>query len=198
MKFTKDQAKKLIKLARDAISAGLKNKEFEIPEDYKEEFNEERGIFVSLYVKDDLIGCMGFPEPGRPLSEAVVNAAQGAAFEDPRFPPLKSEQMKDLRIELSILTEPKEIKVKKASEYPDKVKIGRDGLMVRDKFGAGLLLPQVAVKWDWNSKEFLDNTCKKAGLSPDCWNNMKRNVYKFQAQVFTEKNGKIVEEKQEA
>ncbi len=196
MKITIKQAEKLIKLARNAISAVFKGKEeFKIPEEHKKEFKEEKGVFVSLYIDEELIGCIGFPEPDRSLADAVVNAAQGAAFEDPRFPPLKKKQMNDLRVELSILTEPKEIEVNKASEYPKKVKIGKDGLMIRDRFGAGLLLPQVAVKWGWNSKEFLDNTCKKAGLSPDCWNNMKRNVYKFEAQVFTEEKGKVIEKK---
>ncbi|MBD3354466.1 TIGR00296 family protein [Candidatus Woesearchaeota archaeon] len=199
MKITIKQAEKLIKLARDAISAVFKGKEeFDIPEEYKKEFKEERGVFVSLYVDEDLIGCIGFPEPDRPLADAVIDAAKGAAFEDPRFPPLKKEQMKDLRIELSILTEPKEIEVEKASDYPKKVKIGKDGLMIRDKFGAGLLLPQVAVEWGWKPKEFLDNACKKAGLSPDCWNNMRRNVYKFTAQVFSEEKGRIVEKKLKA
>ena len=67
--------------------------------------------------------------------------------------------------------------------------------MIKDEFGSGLLLPQVAVEWKWDAKEFLNQTCKKAGLAPDCWCNLKRNVYKFQAQVFAEENSKIVEKK---
>jgi hypothetical protein len=162
------------------------------------EFKDVRGVFVSLYIKDELIGCIGFPDPTMALAKGVVSAAQGAAFEDPRFPPLKKSQMKDLKVELSVLTKPEEIEVKKPSEYISKVKIGKDGLVIRDEFGAGLLLPQVAVEWGWDSKEFLDNTCKKAGLSPDCWCNLKRNVYKFQAQVFTEEKGRIIEKKLKA
>jgi hypothetical protein len=195
MMLTVKQAEKLFKVARDSISDYFEGKEYEVPAEIKKEFNEERGVFVSLYVGEDLNGCIGFPEPIMPLAESITSAARGAAFEDPRFPPLKKEQMKELRIEISILTKPEVIEVKKPSEYPSKVRVGRDGLMVKDEFGAGLLLPQVAVEWGWDSKEFLDNTCRKAGLEPNCWNNMKKNVYKFQAQIFTEENSKIIEKK---
>ncbi len=190
-----EQAKKLIKLARDAISAYFEDKEINVSDDIKKEFGEDTGVFVSLYVGEDLIGCIGFPEPIMPLYKAVIDAAKSAAFEDPRFPPLSREQFKALRIELSVLTKPQEIIVKKPSEYLENVEIGKDGLVIRDEFGSGLLLPQVAIEWNWDSKEFLNQTCMKAGLSPDCWDNMKRNVYKFQAQVFVEKDGKVVEKK---
>jgi uncharacterized protein (TIGR00296 family) len=195
MKLNVKQAAKLIKIARDSISAVFEGKKYKLSDALETEFKEIRGVFVSLYVKKELIGCIGFPEPNKLLAESVVIAAQGAAFEDPRFPPLKKEQMKDLRVELSVLTKPEVIEVNDPSEYPSKVKVGEDGLVIRDEFGAGLLLPQVATEWEWDSKEFLDNTCKKAGLSPDCWCNMKQNVYKFQAQVFTEEKGKIIEKK---
>ncbi len=190
-----EQAKKLIKIARDSISSYFEGKEADVSEDIKKEFKEDRAVFVSLYVKDELTGCIGFPEPIIPLYKAVIDAARSAAFEDPRFPPLSREQFKELRIELSVLTKPEEIVVKDSAEYPEKVEIGKDGLVIKDKFGSGLLLPQVAVEWRWDSKEFLNQTCMKAGLSPDCWDNMKRNVYKFQAQVFEEKDGKVVEKK---
>ncbi len=195
MKITVGQAEKLIKVARDSISGFFDEKEYKVPAEVKKEFSMERGVFVSLYVDDELIGCIGFPEPIMGLTESVASAARSAAFEDPRFPPLKNEQMKGLRVELSILTEPEIIDVSKPSEYPKKVEVGVDGLMIKDEFGTGLLLPQVAVEWKWDATEFLDNTCKKAGLEPDCWNNMKKNVYKFQAQVFTEEKGKVVEKK---
>ena len=75
------------------------------------------------------------------------------------------------------------------------ITIGKDGLLIQDEFGSGLLLPQVPIEWKWNAKQFLDHACMKAGLSPDCWNNLKRNVYKFQAQIFTEKDKEIIEKK---
>ena len=129
------------------------------------------------------------------LYKAIIQAAKGAAFEDPRFPPLREDQFDDLRVEISVLTEPEAIEVKDPKEYLDEIEIGKDGLMIKDEFGSGLLLPQVAVEWKWDTKEFLDQTCRKAGLEPDCWCNLKRNVYKFQAQVFAEEKGKLVEKK---
>ncbi|MEE9525656.1 MAG: TIGR00296 family protein [Candidatus Woesearchaeota archaeon] len=198
MKLTLAKANKLIKLARESISAVFDGKKFKISKEILDEFKEKRGVFVSLYVGKELMGCIGFPEPFKSLAEGIVLAAKGAAFEDPRFAPIEKKHMKKLRIEISVLTKPEEIKVKKWEDYPSKVKIGVDGLVIRDKFGAGLLLPQVAVEWGWDSKEFLDNTCKKSGLSPNCWCNLKRNVYKFQAQVFSEQNGKVIEKKLKA
>jgi hypothetical protein len=189
------QAKKLVKFARDSISAYFDNKIVEPPEDIKEEFKEKKGVFVSVYVKGDLAGCIGFPEPIFELWLAVRKAAVSAAFKDPRFPPLMKNQFKDLRIELTVLTKPEVIEVKDPKQYLRKIKIGKDGLMVKDEFGSGLLLPQVAVEWGWNVEEFLNQTCVKAGLDPDCWRNTKRNVFKFQGQLFTEEKGKLVEKK---
>lgn len=189
------QAEKLIKLARDAISAYFAGKELEVSAAIQKEFNAKRGVFVSIYVGTELNGCIGFPEPVVPLWEGVVKAAVGAAFEDPRFPPLQKEQFKKCRIELSVLTEPKLINAKKVEDYLDAIEIGRDGLMIKDEFGSGLLLPQVPKEWNWDKEEFLRQTCRKAGLDPDCWQDMRRRIYKFQAQVFTEEDGKVVEKK---
>jgi uncharacterized protein (TIGR00296 family) len=190
-----EQAEKLIKLARKAVSAYFKGREIDVEDDIKKEFGEDSGVFVSLYLGEDLIGCIGIPRPIMALYKAVIQSAKGAAFEDPRFPPLREDQFDDLRVEISVLTEPEDIEVKDPTEYPDKIEIGKDGLMIKDEFGSGLLLPQVAVEWKWDAKEFLNQTCRKAGLEPDCWCNNKRNVYKFQAQVFAEENGKVVEKK---
>ncbi|MBW2966025.1 TIGR00296 family protein [Candidatus Woesearchaeota archaeon] len=190
-----EQAKKLIMLARNAISVYFKGKETTVSDEIKKEFGEDCGVFVSLYIRDDLIGCIGIPRPIMPLYKAVIQAAKGAAFEDPRFPPLREDQFDSLRVEISVLTEPDVIEIEKPEDYLKKIEIGKDGLMIKDEFGSGLLLPQVAVEWKWNAKEFLNQTCRKAGLEPDCWCNTKRNVYKFQAQVFAEENGKIVEKK---
>lgn len=187
------EADELIKIARDSIVSYFNNTEPEITVDVKERFKEQRGVFVSLYVDDDLIGCIGYTDPVMPLWGAVKQAATGAAFEDPRFPPLAKSDYDKIKVELSVLTKPEEILVRDPSEYPSKVKVGKDGLVIKDEFGQGLLLPQVAVEWEWDSEKFLCEACRKAGLEPDCWNNKKRNVYKFQAQVFVEKDGKVVE-----
>lgn len=187
------QAEKLIKLARGAISAYFSGKDLKVSAALQKEFSAESGVFVSIYVGDELNGCIGFPEPIIPLWEGVVKAALGAAFEDPRFPPLQKEQLKKCRIELSVLTKPEKIEAKKVDDYFAAIEIGRDGLMIKDEFGSGLLLPQVPEEWSWDKEEFLNQTCRKAGLEPDCWRDMRKKIFKFQAQIFTERHGKVVE-----
>ena len=192
MKVTIDQAKKLIDLARQSIQDYFDNKDTEASEEIKDEFSGKSGVFISLYVDEELIGCIGYAEAFFPLYKAVIDGARGAAFEDPRFPAMRKEQLQKLRVELSVLTEPIEIEAEEPEDYLKQFKVGEDGLIIKDDFGGGLLLPQVAVEWDWNEEEFLNQTCKKAGLDPDCWKDMRRHIYKFQAQIFTEEDGQIV------
>lgn len=188
-----DKAKRLFELARESINSFFDNKEVKFDENLKKEFSDKQGVFVTIYLDDELAGCIGYTEPVFPLYEGVMNAARGAAFEDPRFPPLKKEELKKARLEISVLSKPELIDVKDPEEYLKKIKIGRDGLLIRDELNNGLLLPQVATEMNFDVKMFLDQTCIKAGLEPDDWRDKRRHVYKFQAQVFQEKNGDIVE-----
>jgi len=182
-----EQAKKLIKLARDSISCCFLDKDIEVKEDIKKEFSDVIGVFVTLNKNRELRGCIGFPEGVYPLYEGVIKAARSAAFSDPRFPAVEKEELKDITIEISVLTKPEKIKVKEASDYINDVKVGRDGLIVRSSFGSGLLLPQVATEYKWDSKMFLEQTCVKAGLERDSWQDIKGvSVYMFQSQVFSE------------
>ena len=188
------QAKKLIDLARQSILDYFEDKETNASEQIKEEFSEKKGLFVSLYSEEELAGCIGYTMPITPLYKAVIDLARAAAFEDTRFPPLRKEQMKGLRIEISVLTVPERLIAKKPEDYLKQIEIGKDGLIIKDPFGgSGLLLPQVAVDFKWGKEEFLANTCIKADLDSECWKDLRHHVYKFQAQVFTEKDGKIVE-----
>lgn len=186
-----DQAKRLISIARKSIFSFFEDKETYISEDIKEEFNEERGVFVTLYSRGRLRGCIGFPEPVLPLWKAVKEAAEGAGFQDPRFPALSREEYKDIRIEMSVLTKPEIINADKTSDYVSQIETGKDGLIIKNERGSGLLLPQVALEQGWDSERFLCETCKKAGLEKDCWKDMKSKVYKFQAQIFAERDEKI-------
>jgi uncharacterized protein (TIGR00296 family) len=130
-----------------------------------------------------------------PLYQAVVDAAKSAAFSDPRFLPLTKEEFKDVRIELSVLTLPELVEVKEPEEYLNIIEIGKDGLIIRNSFNSGLLLPIVAVEYKWDAKTFLENLCGKAGLSNDAWRDLNNKVYRFQSRVFSEKEpeGEIVE-----
>ena len=119
------------------------------------------------------------------MADAVVEAAKAAAFADPRFLPLKQEEISKIKLEISVLTEPKEILVK-GQDILKEIKIGEDGLIMQFSGFSGLLLPQVAVEQKWNVLDFLRATCSKAGLPSEIWMNPNAHIYKFQAQVFSE------------
>jgi len=179
-----EQGRLLLEIARKTIEAGLFDKPY-TPE-YPESFKEKRGIFVTLTKNGMLRGCIGFPEPSFPLIEAVQEAAKSAAFGDPRFPPIMPDEWTSIKIEVTVLTPPQIITIQDPSEYPEKIQIGRDGLIVESNFNKGLLLPQVPVEWHWDKTEFLSQTCLKAGLPHDAWKNPETKIYSFQGEIFSE------------
>lgn len=182
-----DDAKVLINLARSAIEKALKGKNINVPQWVREKYSQPAGVFVTLKNGGRLRGCIGLPYPVLPLWKATVHAALGAAFEDPRFPPLQSEEeLNNTTFEITILTPPRELKVEDKRLLPQLIKVGRDGLIVEAMGRSGLLLPQVPIEQGWDSVTFLAHTCLKAGLPPDCWLWDKTKVKTFQGLVFEE------------
>lgn len=149
-------------------------------------FNQKRGVFVTLTKKGDLRGCIGFPHAVLSLKEAIREAACSAATGDPRFPPVSRQELPDISVEVTVLTEP-EILEAAPSDRPDLIEIGRHGLIVQGFGRSGLLLPQVPVEWGWNVTEYLDHTCMKAGLPKGCWRDSLVQLFTFEGQVFSEK-----------
>jgi len=184
--LTKEQGRKLIRLVRDTIASRLDGKSADVGAELKKEFSEKKGAFVTLTINGELRGCIGIVEAIYPLWQTIVHAAESAAFGDPRFGPLDKEEFERVKVEISVLSVPELIKVKSAEEYLKNIKIGRDGLIIDGDYGKGLLLPQVAVEWKWDVKEFLENTCRKAGIAKDGWSDINNKIYKFQAQIFSE------------
>ena len=177
----------LVELARRSIETYLNEKQIiKVPEDTPDLLKEEMGAFVTLNSQGQLRGCIGYPEPVKPLVNAVIEVAVSAALQDPRFPPVTIEELNDIQVEVSVLTKPEIITVNKPEEYLDKIKVGEDGLIIESSFSRGLLLPQVPVEWQWDTEEFLSNTCMKAGLNSDCWLDQDIKIYKFQSQIFEE------------
>ena len=176
-----------VKLARATIEhavGGAQLARLEMPSSFK----ANAGAFVTLntYPEGRLRGCIGYPEPFYPLEESIRRGAQSATH-DPRFPPLSKRQLPIVVVEVSILTPPEKIVVAKPTEYPKHVKVGRDGLIVGKKYHRGLLLPQVATEYKWDEKEFLSETCMKAGMMPDAWLDADTEIWRFSAEVFGEK-----------
>lgn len=197
MKFqlTIEEGKFLVNLARQAVTEYLKNgKVLKVPEGVSSKLMEKCGVFVTLNSihrgEKALRGCIGLPYPTTPLTQAVIEAALSAAMQDPRFPPVTLDELDNIVFEVSILTPPERVKVEKPMEYPSKIKVGRDGLIVERSYCKGLLLPQVPVELKWEEEEFLCQCSMKAGLPPDSWLLKDAKIYRFQAIIFEETSPK--------
>jgi uncharacterized protein (TIGR00296 family) len=188
----------LVKTARMVVTDYLKNgSKTKLGEKFQEDFSFNSGVFVTLNNPLGLRGCIGYPLPDKKLFNALEEAAISAATEDPRFPPVKFEELDSITFEVTILTPPTKIEVSNSQEYLSKIKIGQDGLIVKSGYNSGLLLPQVPVEYGWNEKEFLEYTCEKAGLPKEYWQKKDVEILKFEGIVFKEKdpNGEIIQEK---
>ncbi|AFU58719.1 AMMECR1 domain protein [Candidatus Nitrososphaera gargensis Ga9.2] len=178
----------LVRLARKAVETYLRESVIIQPE---QDAGRAAGVFVTLnYLtrnkEEHLRGCIGFPLPEKELYQSVVEAAIAAATEDPRFPPVDKQELDSIIFEVSVLTPPEEIRTKSAADYRKEIKIGRDGLVLRWRYGSGLLLPQVPVELKWNVDQYLANICYKAGAPADAWLDPASKLYRFQAIVFKE------------
>jgi len=187
----------LVKTARKAVTEFLSNgNRMKLESELEEKFSFNSGVFVTLNNHDGLRGCIGFPMPEKKLSHGIIDAAISAATEDPRFPSVKTNELNDIVFEVTVLTPPVKIDVSDPTEYLEKIKVGRDGLIIKHSFSSGLLLPQVPVEYGWNVEEFLQHTCEKAGLARDTWKNESVKIEKFEGIIFKEEtpNGTIVRE----
>ena len=185
----------LVRTARTVVTEYLKTrKKIVLQEDFMSKFSYNSGVFVTLNKEENLRGCIGFPTPVKKLYQSLVDAAIASATEDPRFPPVQHDELEEISFEVTILTSPGEVKVTNPLEYLSKIKVGRDGLIVKWEFGSGLLLPQVPIEYGWNEEEFLNHTCEKAGAPPDCWRRKSTMILQFEGIVFREikPNGNVI------
>ena len=185
----------LVKTARKVVTEFLKNnKKIKFDEENEKKFSFNSGIFVTLNNPEGLRGCIGYPLPNKKLSNALVDSAISAATEDPRFPSVDSNELDKIIFEVTVLTPPVEIKVNDPLEYPSKIKVGRDGLIVKSGSNSGLLLPQVPKEYGWNEEQFLDHTCEKAGVPKEYWKEKETKILKFEGIVFKEQEsfGKVI------
>jgi AmmeMemoRadiSam system protein A len=167
----------LLTVAHQSISTALASQD--IPRQAPSlHLGESRGVFTTLYLRDELRGCVGYALPITSLYRAVIETARGAAFDDPRFSPVNAGELADLKISLSVLSLLKPIRA-------EQVKIGRHGLLVTLGPRRGLLLPQVPLEHGWNQIQFLEQTCRKAGLPADAWQK-GATLEAFTAEVFGE------------
>ena len=197
-KISEKEGDILVKTARRIVTEYLKNgSKIELGEKFQKDFSFKSGIFVTLNNPLGLRGCIGYPLPDKKLFNALEDASIAAATEDPRFPPVKFEELDSITFEVSVLTPPTKIEVSDSQEYLSKIKVGQDGLIVKYGYNSGLLLPQVPIEYGWNEREFLEHTCEKARLPKDYWKNAEIEIQKFEGIIFKEKdpNGEVIQEK---
>ena len=187
-RLTEEDGKYLLSVARKTIENRLFDQK-ESPSDTRgnlpPRFLEHRGTFVTLTRNGNLRGCIGHIIPQESLIEGVRVNAVNAAFRDPRFPPLSSEEWKDVKIEVSILTEPKPLSYSGADDLLKKLRPGIDGVIISKGFYQATFLPQV---WEQlpEKEDFLNHLCMKAGLSADAWKKGDLEVSTYQVQAFEE------------
>lgn len=180
--LTKKNRKKLLKIARKSIVSKLKRKERYEPEKPDDNYlSMERAVFVTLNKNGNLRGCMGQLQAAIPLYKAVNQMALSAAFKDRRFPSVKKEELKDINIEISVLTP-----LEKIDSYKDII-MKEHGVVVRKGNRSGVFLPQVAEDTEWDRKTFLENLCsQKAGLPKDAYKKDDVELQVFRVIKFSE------------
>jgi len=176
------QKKKLLEIARQAITAYLETGKKITVSEQDPLLNQKRGAFVTLNKHQELRGCIGNLTASQPLYLTVRDMAIEAAVDDPRFSPLSLEEFKEVEVEVSVLSEMQRV------DSAEKIELGKHGVIVRSGYQSGVFLPQVAKETGWSKEEFLNNLCAhKAGLAANAWKDKKTELYVFTADVFSEK-----------
>jgi len=173
----------LLEVARRGLTLAVERGEFleSLPPEREkdEDLAQPAGAFVTLHRRGRLRGCIGQLPSGVPLIGVVAYCARAAALDDPRFDPVRPEELAEIDIEISVLSNPEDV-------TPQRIEIGRHGLLVSNAGRRGLLLPQVAVQFGWDAKRFLEETCVKGGLDRNAWTESSTRVQAFTAEIFTE------------
>ncbi len=183
MSLTLEQKRRLIDIAKNTIEKYVTTKEVLQIQEQDSRLSAEEGAFVTIHKHGQLRGCIGNIVGRGPLYLLVRDMAIASASEDPRFNPVATDEIKDLEIEVSVLSKPHLIK------NVDEIQLGVHGVIVHQgPFNQGVFLPQVATETGWSREEFLSQLCsQKAGLPRDCWKDPRTKIEVFTAQVFSEK-----------
>ncbi|KAF0150553.1 MAG: AMMECR1 domain protein [Ignavibacteria bacterium] len=181
MDLTSEEKKILLAAARNSILSLFETVTIEKP-DYKKHpvLKSHSGAFVTLTENKRLRGCIGYIIGDKAVFETVCEAAIQAAKYDPRFSPVRKEEIKDISLEISILSKP----------FPlncyDEIELGKHGLILQEQGRRGLLLPQVPIEHKMNKEEYLDAICQKSGFNKSYWKEKELKLSAFTATVFSE------------
>jgi hypothetical protein len=184
--LSEQEKAELLALARKSVEHVVQEKhEFEPGASASEALNQERGAFVTLTEGGELRGCIGYTSASKPLYMTVRDTATLAALRDPRFQPVSASELPRLEYEISVLSP-----LRRVIDV-QQIKIGQHGLLMKNGTDEGLLLPQVAVEQKWDRQKFLEETCMKAGLQPNCWKDENTDIFSFTAVIFGEHGPRI-------
>ena len=179
--LTEQDKNELLAMARKSVEYAIENgKAYDPPASASEALNQERGAFVTLKEDGQLRGCIGYTSPIKPLYMTVRDTATLAAVRDPRFQAVSASELPKLHYEVSVLSP-----LRRVTEV-DQIKVGQHGLIMKNGDSEGLLLPQVPVEQHWDRHTFIEQTCVKAGMKPDCWKDDDTDIFSFTAVVFGE------------
>ena len=176
--LSEEEKKTLHHIAKTVVENKVRGKavpEFKIESPI---LKENRGAFVTIQKKGQLRGCIGYIEGHGPLHKTIEEMAEAAAFRDPRFTPVKENELPELEIEISVLTPLKKI------QDINEIQVGKHGIYIKKDWFSGLLLPQVATEYGWDRQTFLEHTCQKAGLPSNAWKDKNIEIYIFSADIF--------------
>jgi AmmeMemoRadiSam system protein A len=182
MELTSKEKATLLDIVKKTVAAKVSDKDTPKFTVDSETLKEKRGAFVTLKKRGHLRGCIGYIKAVKPLWETVQEMAVAAAFHDPRFPLLKSDELIDLTFEISVLSPLRRIK------DINEIEVGNHGLYIVRGFNSGLLLPQVAVEYKWDRESFLKEACYKAGLPSHAWKDNETQIFIFSADYFSDTN----------
>jgi AmmeMemoRadiSam system protein A len=175
-----EERAEMLRLVRETITTYLVENRVPAYHTDNPRFLRDGGTFVTLKKQGQLRGCIGYIWSQDPLYQTVQRAAVAAATQDPRFPPVTLGEMGEIAIEVSLLSPMEPV------EDPDRIEVGKHGLLIRQGYYQGLLLPQVAPEQGWDREQFLEGVCRKAGLPRDAWRDPQTELLSFTAEVFGE------------
>jgi AmmeMemoRadiSam system protein A len=182
MGLSPEEKRELLGIVRQTLESYLRDRSFPEIDPRSPRLREGAGAFVTLERRGELRGCIGHMAADKPLYLTVQEMAVQAATGDPRFPPVTSEELPEVEIEISALSPLRTI------ADPSEIRIGEHGVVISRGVNRGVLLPQVAAREGWDREKFLGYTCLKAGLPFDSWKSVEVKIEIFGAEVFGEKD----------
>lgn len=181
----------MLELARKTLRGVVTNGELPELKEVSPKLAEKRACFVTLTKAGELRGCIGHILPQEPLCQAVMDNARSAALRDPRFPPLRPEEVDQLKIEISVLTEPQPLSYSSPDDLLKKLRPYEDGVLLRVGSHTATFLPQVWAQVP-NKVEFLERLSQKAGCAPSAWREKDAGVSIYHVESFEEADGPAV------